>query len=89
MKKHRSEEDSGNRVFNCDLCNKEFNEKWMMNAHRKKHRMHKCDRCDKTFKYEDIMKKHVLIAYKNTKLHCNFYKYLKTYPFDNECIFLH
>ena len=72
LKKHRSEENSGNMVFICDLCNKEFNEKWMMNAHRKKHRMHKCDRCDKTFKYQDIKKKHILITHENVKLYCHF-----------------
>jgi hypothetical protein len=89
LKKPRSEDDSGNRVFKCDLCNKEFNEKWTMYAHRKKHRMHKCDRCDKTFKHLGIMKKHVLIAHENVKLYCNFYNNLKTCPFGKECIILH
>ena len=46
LKKHRSDKDSCKGVFKCDMCEKEFNKEWMMNAHKNNHRIHKCDRCD-------------------------------------------
>ena len=64
---------TGNWVFKCDLCEKVFDVKWMIKAHRKKHRMHNSERRIKTFKYLDIMKNHVFIAHENLKLYCHFY----------------
>ena len=77
------------KIFKCDHCEKDFNEKWKLNAHSKTCRMKKCDVCDKTFKYEDLRKKHMLITHENFKIYCHFYNNEKTCPYNEDCVFLH
>ena len=57
----QEEHNSTLKIFKCDHCEKEFNEKWKLNAHLKACKVKKCDVCDKTFKYTDLLKKHKLI----------------------------
>ena len=61
LKKHRSYDRSTVEVLKCDLCTKEFNEVWKMEAHKKKHKMYPCDQCEQTFEYGYIKKKHMLV----------------------------
>ena len=76
------------QIFKCDHCEKEFNKKWKLDAHLNICRTNKCDACDKTFKYNDLKKKHNLIANENFKLYCHFFNNEKTCP-NKECVFLH
>ena len=68
FQKHENDKHFKTSVFKCDHCDSEFNDKWKMNAHLKKHEKHKCEQCDKTFKYLDINKKHILVSHENVKL---------------------
>jgi hypothetical protein len=59
LRKHRLKECKGDnsvRNFECDECDKLFDDKWKINANKKNHKKHKCDVCSKTF--QDIMKNH-------------------------------
>ena len=75
-------------MVKCDHCDKNFNEKWKLNAHLKTCKVNKCHVCDKTFKYTDLLKKHKLIAHKNFKIYCHFFNNEKSCP-NKECVFLH
>ena len=87
MKSQQNEHQSQTKVFKCDHCDKEFNEKWKMSAHVKKHEKYECEQCDRTFKYLDIKKKHILVSHENVKLYCHFFNNERTCPFDESCIF--
>ena len=89
MKKHKNEHKAKNDTFDCDQCEKKFNEEWKLCAHVKTHVNYKCDQCSKTFRYLDVMDKHTQISHGNLKLYCHFYNNMKTCPFDEECVFLH
>ena len=89
MKNPQEENYSARQIFKCDQCGNEFNEKWKLNAHLKTCRTNKCDVCEKTFRYEDLRKKHILIAHENLKIYCHFFNNEKTCPYSEDCVFLH
>ena len=60
LKKHQlTHKTSSASPFECNFCERKFNEEWKMIAHASSHS--KCDHCDKTFKYEEIKQKHISI----------------------------
>ena len=89
LKKHKSEHEVTNEVYECSQCDKTFNEDWKMNAHIKTHQKFKCDKCDKSFKFLELLTKHVKISHENVKLYCHFFNNKKVCPFKEECLFLH
>ena len=88
VKEPQENHDLTKEIFKCDHCERDFNEKWKLNAHLKVCKVKKCDVCDKTFKYTDLLKKHKLIAHENFKLYCHFFNNEKSCP-NKECVFLH
>ena len=88
VNKPQEDHDFTKEIFECDHCEKEFNENWKLNAHLKVCKVKRCDVCDKTFKYTDLLKKHKLIAHENFKIYCHFFNNGKSCP-NRECVFLH
>ena len=73
VRKHKSKDDS----FQCNECDKFFDEEWKLNAHKKNHHKQSCDHCDKTFKCEEVKLKHIRIAHENLQLFCHFFNNCK------------
>ena len=74
-------------VFKCDHCDRQFNEKWKMNADKKKHEEYQCDRCGKTVKYIDLKKKHILISHLSVNLYFHFLNNKKLFPLKKHLFF--
>ena len=53
------------------------------------HDKHQCEQYEKSFKYADFKKKHILITHENTNFYCHLYNNKKTWPYDDEFVFLY
>ena len=84
MKKHRNP-----TTFECNECERKFDEEWKLCAHKKNHLKYPCNLCDKTFKSEDIRDIHVRISHEGLQLFCHFFNNKMKCPHGGECIFLH
>ena len=89
LKKHRGIHETTVWSFQCDECERVFNEEWKLTAHSKQHVKYACDLCDQTFKTEEVKKIHNKIVHENLKLYCHYYNNGKNCPYDQECGFLH
>ena len=88
LKTHKNEHRMDTKKLQCEKCDREFDEKWKLNAHIKSHE-YKCEVCDETFKSADIRSKHVKISHENLKLFCHFYNNRIDCPYGTKCVFKH
>ena len=76
-------------TFECEFCEKTFNEEWKMDAHVKLHKKYSCDKCEKSFELKDIRDKHVRIAHEGLKIYCYYYNNAGDCLHEDQCVFLH
>ena len=76
-------------TFECEFCEKTFNEEWKMDAHVKLHKKYSCDKCEKSFELKDIRDKHVRIAHEGLKIYCYYCNNQGDFPHEDQCVFLH
>ena len=86
-KKHKHVHMVANERFQCDNCEKEFDEGWKLKAHVKNHKKFECHQCVKTFQHSDTMKKHVDISHNNVKLYCHYFNDRRPCPNEEKCVF--
>ena len=58
LRKYERSHKSSNGPFQCDKCERVFNEEWKLKVHRNIHGNYACENCDNTFKNEDTKSKH-------------------------------
>ena len=73
FKKHKQIHKENDDKFQCNHCERKFDEEWKLKAHVNSHSRVQCKQCDKTFKNSDTLDKHVKISHENIKLFCHFF----------------
>ena len=63
------------RPYACDKCDQTFQDKSLLNMHKKIHSYEKpylCHKCEKTFKHKSDLNKHIKIIQARSLLHLMF-----------------